>query len=270
MKVKSYIKRGNSFPVIIETQSSDFFVKLRAGMSGTHSLITEYIGNSLGKQLNLPTQNPYWIELDSSIECKEIYIEVKDLINKSHGTNIAFEYLDDLREVEVKELDKLNKKELNEIFLFDLMMINIDRSAENLNLLFQDDSVISVDYESSMLIQELLSQSNFLNNDKILQGLRNNPLCNYIDHDSIQNFLERTKQISIAKILEEIPSSILYNSNRQLIIRGFLAKQENAWQILETINTLMSMTPDTAEQNKERRNKNQAEFIRKFNENLKA
>lgn len=79
MIIKSYINRGNSCPIILEHKEKKYFVKLRAGMSGKYGLVMEWVGNKIGSQLNIKTQIPNWIELESDVEMEGIYIEVKDV-----------------------------------------------------------------------------------------------------------------------------------------------------------------------------------------------
>lgn len=269
MQVKSYIPKGNSFPIIIEDLGHNYFVKLRAGMSGKHSLITEFIGNRLGSQLNLPTQDPTWIELDEKLDCENLYIEVKELITKSQGTNIAFQYLEELKEVKVEELNALDQELKDEIFLFDILMVNIDRTLDNTNLLWHRHSLTVIDYESSLLIQALIGKAPLIEDIKILEGLRDNPLYNHIDQKTINRFISKTQGLSIANILEDIPNHLLDRNLRQQIIDGFEEKQKIDWRIKETMHSLRSVTIETKEEKKKRRNKNQAEFLRKFKETLK-
>ena len=82
MKIISYLKKGNSFPIILNTGGQKYLVKLRGGMSGKNALLNEWIGNKLGHQLNINTQSPSWIELKTNVEIEDIHIEVKDLIHK--------------------------------------------------------------------------------------------------------------------------------------------------------------------------------------------
>lgn len=269
MKVKSYIASGNSFPIIIENQGVDILVKLKAGMSGKYSLITEYIGNRLGELLELPTLTPRWIELDKELIRKNLYIEVNELIDKSLGLNIAFEYLQSARDVKKEKLHEYPSEVKNEIFLFDLMMINVDRTSDNLNLLHKNNLLISIDYESSQLIQEIFGSVKLLQNKRILQGFRNNPLYHEVEENNIHNFLSKAKKISIEKILNEIPEQLLNERGKAKIIQGFQEKQKRDWEIIEALSQMKGLTPTTFEEEKKKRNKNQAEFIRKFKENLK-
>jgi len=268
MKVISYIDKGNSFPIIVQNHEQKYFVKLRAGMSGKYSMINEWIGNKLASQLDINTQRPIWIDIDHSIELEGIYIEVQDLVAKSHGTNIGFNYLEMREEVSIEELNRLERRQLNEIYLFDLMMINLDRTPGNLNLLRVNQNLLSVDYESSMLLHELLENKNLLKDVKILQGLRNNPLYVDIEEKFIDDFLLKCETISIDDSMKEIPSHLISDEQRKIITARFEEKKNNKWFLKETMNELRHLVPETKEMLKKNRKRNQAEFLQKFKENL--
>lgn len=269
MTIKSYISKGNSFPVILADKEKKYFVKLHAGMSGKYALISEWIGNKLGQQLGLPTQNPTWVELDDEIEIDKIHIEVRDLIKKSLGTNIGFSYLEMAQEIGKDNLDLLDKQKRTEIFLFDLMMINIDRTSDNINLMRVEDTVYSVDYESSLLVQELIEGKKYLKNERILKCFRANPLYQEIDEKTIDEFINKLENLLIEKVLLEISNTYLTKNERVLIVQGIEERKKNNWFLKETVACLKNITTETRAERKIRMNKNQAAFKRKFKENLK-
>jgi len=268
MKVTSYSTKGNSFPITIEDEEQKYFVKLKAGMSGQYGLITEWIGNKIGLQLGIKTQLPYWIHLNNSLIVDDLYIEVKELITKSYGTNIGFKYLEDVTEINFSKVNHFSKSQFDEIYLFDLMMINLDRTESNMNLMKVEDQIISVDYESSMLIQEILECKNLLTDDRVLQGLRNNPLYKNINENQVDEFILKINTISIDKIIEEIPIELLSADRRTILKNGFNKKRKNNWQLKETLAKLKNINKVSNADKKLLRARNQAAFKRKFKENI--
>ena len=267
MIVKSYFKKGNSFPIVLEDKGKQYFVKLRAGMSGKYALVSEWFGNQLGLQLNINTQKPSWITLDKAVIVDNIHIEVKELIYKSLGLNIAFQYQEQALELKAKELQTLNKKALEEIFLFDLMMINVDRTSNNTNLMRVHDKILSIDYESSLLFQDVLGKKNGLANHGVLQCLKGSPLYQEITNDSIDDFLRKTEKIAIKEILSEIPISILTQEESNLFLEEIKHRQSNQWFLKETIDQLNQVKIETKAERKIRMNKNQALFRRNLKNN---
>jgi len=270
MTVKSYINKGNSFPVILEDKGKIYFVKLHAGMSGKHALVSEWLGTQLGNQIDIPTQIPHWIELNSEVEMGDIHIEVRDLVRKSVGTNIGFSYLKEAKDVRKEELASLEEEQRNEIFLFDLMMINIDRTPSNINLMQVEEKLLSVDYESSLLLQELIENKKYLEDERILKCFRQNPLYQEMKEETIDRFIEKVKGLSVEEILAEIPLVLLSREERILIEEGVEVKKRNEWHLKGTMDKLRSIKIESKKEHRRRINKNQAEFKRKFRENLKS
>lgn len=269
MTVKSYINKGNSFPVILEDKGKTYFVKLHAGMSGKYALVSEWIGNQLGNQLGIPAQMPHWIELENDLKIDDIHIEVRDLIAKSLGTNIGFFYLKEAKDVRKENLESLGEVQRNEIFLFDLMMINIDRTPNNINLMQVEDKLLSVDYESSLLLQELFGNKKYLEDERILKCFRHNPLYREMSEETIDNFIQKIENLSIEDVILEIPKSLLSDNERLMIVSGVKTRKKNKWHLKEAMHNLKSIKIETKKEHRRRINKNQAEFKRKFKENLK-
>ena len=268
MKIEQYIKKGNSFPIIVSREGKQFFVKLRSGMSGKYALMNEWIGNKIGQQIGVKTQTPTWIELNSEIRAEGLHIEVKELVNKSLGLNIGFEFKPDAREVKKEDLAELNKQELAEIFLLDLVMINIDRTATNFNLMKSGGNLFSVDYESSLLVSGILENKNLLRNSRILQSLRNNPLYQSVDQSAMEEFLDKTQKIVIGEIISEIPRSILDAQSCDWLIREMEGKRRIGWALKPLLNELNQLKSETREEQKERFRRNQAAFKKKLGTNL--
>lgn len=269
MPITSHINKGNSCPVVLENQGQKYFVKLRAGMSGQYALASEWIGNRLGLELGIHTQTPFWIELNQPIIADEIHIEVRELIAKSAGLNIGFAYQADAKEVSTQALKELDKTISAQIFLLDLVMLNIDRTPSNLNLMEVGGKVISVDYESSLLLQDVLGSGKLLEDQRILHCLRSNPLYAEIEEEIIDAFIEKLSVCPFENIIAEIPVGILSEAQRKTILERLAMKQQNAWFLKETMYKLRTITTESKAAQKKRINQNQADFKRKFKANLK-
>lgn len=260
MKINSYINTGNSIPVILEDNGQKYFVKLKAGMSGANSMINEWIGNTLGNQLKINTQIPKWITIPRDIEITDVNIEVKELIRKSIGMNIGFEYQEKAMAIQQNDLAELDEKKLEEIFLLDILLINIDRTANNTNFMKVAEQIYSVDYESSLLFQDSIGNGNLLGQESILQCLRNSPLYKEIELANINAFIEKVDNISGDELIAEIPESILSKEKRAAFLKGMAERKSNNWYLTEVIERLKAMNSETKEELKLRANNNQAMF----------
>ncbi len=262
MKIESYKTNGSSLPIVIKHNDQKYFVKLHAGMSGSQALINEWIGNSLGLALGINVQTPRWIEISEDIKTDHLSIELRELIKKSIGLNIAFEFKENVKEIDVTELKGMLKKDLIEVFLFDLLLINIDRSSSNLNLMKVDKSIISFDYESSLFIQQLSQNKELLENPKVLQCLRENPLFQIPSEAKLYEFIQKLKKVNIEKILDGIPLVLLSQKDKHLLFEGIKARKKEEWSIYELLQKLRKLEPETKHAFKKRINKNQDQFKR--------
>ena len=236
-------------------------------MSGKYALINEWIGNRIGFEIGIRTQKPTWIYLDHDIRSEGIHIEIKELVNKSLGLNIGFDFKQNAVEIKSTDLAELDREELKNIFLLDLIMLNIDRTPSNINLFTSDNQLYSVDYESSLLVPQILAKKNPLDNSRVLQCLRNNPLYQELTENEINIFTAKFRNISTDKILDEIPKELLNARDALLLSHQIKARRHNGWMLLPLMHELKKLKPETQASQKRRNRKNQAEFRRKLDLN---
>ena len=128
IEVISYSLQGDSFPIVVKKDHEKFFVKLRAGLSGEYSLLSEWFGNRVGGLIGLNTRRSEWIRLNEEITFNDIHIEVRDLIKKSTGVNIGFPYIENVEAIDSKDVESTGRRSFTNAFLFDILMLNIDRN----------------------------------------------------------------------------------------------------------------------------------------------
>lgn len=261
MRAITYFNRGNSFPIVLEHQGKKYLVKLREGMSGKYSLLSEWLGNRMGSVLGLNTQAPLWLNLEE-VEMEGLHEEVRDLIQKSRGLNIGFGFLENANELREAALDDLDKRAFQEVFLLDVLLLNIDRSPENANLLQAQGAIWPIDYESSMLFQEILDGSEVRNNPRILQCLKANPLYQKVGPKVLSDFIQKVKQIDFEKMLKEIPEILLGKETRERVLSGLEQRKKQAWKISETLEKLDAVVVVSKTEKREMANRNQALFKR--------
>lgn len=239
MEVISYILGGSSTPIIVQQNDQKFLVKLRAGLSGQYSIISEWFGNRIGQLIGLNTRQPKWIELTSTLNYVNIYIEVRDLIEKSLGVNIGFEYLESIQPLTNNDLSSADLEKFSYAYLLDVLMINIDRTSQNLNLLGTDNGKIIIsDFDSSLIFNELLNGTKLTKDDRILQALKSNPFYQRVDKLSLKRFINKVNQINFDDIINDIPSQILDHQRKQDLLSTIIKKKTRGWDLLETLKDI--------------------------------
>lgn len=237
--------RGNSSPIVLQQGEEKFFVKLRGGMSGEFSLLSEWFGSVVGKHIGLNIHQPFWINLTNEIQLDNINIEIRELINKSFGRNIGFRFIDHVREISSSEILNYEHENLIDIFLYDIFMLNPDRTDSNTNLLGINEELVISDFDSSLLFNEIIKEKDISNNIRVLHSLRANPLYQKISDNRIELFINKLDQVPYHKIIDKIPDDILNDTNRKKIKEGLKAKKAKGWGIKIIMQKLNSTNLET-------------------------
>lgn len=245
IEVISYSLEGNSCPIVVKKDGEKFFVKLRAGLSGEYSLASEWFGNSVGTLMGLNTRPPEWIELNGEIVFNDIYIEVRDLIEKSRGVNIGFRYIENVESVDSIDLEGMAKGRFTDAFLFDILMLNIDRTRANPNVLKENGALLLSDYESSLLLSQLIDGRDYLSNARILECLRNNLFYQKVERSEVESFLSRVDAISFDKLLADLPKEVLNEAKREKLLIGLAKGKSERWHLEETLQKLEKVVVET-------------------------
>ncbi len=261
MKVIGYKFDGNSFPIIVQDNTQNHFVKLRGGMSGEYSILCEWFGNSIGKALGINTRLPQWFKISNELEYQDIHIEVRELIDKSHGLNISFDYIDDVIDF---SLDKnINKSKFIDVFLLDVLMLNIDRTATNPNLIVntKGDFIVS-DFESSLFFNELLNSNSLLNDKRILQCLKVNPFFQKIEVNKLNDFIKKLNTIDFDSLFDSLPDEIIQKGDKKRIIEQIREKINLDWELKRLLENIENTQLETTDERESRTKRNREKFER--------
>ncbi|MGK0391305.1 MAG: hypothetical protein ACI94Y_004067 [Maribacter sp.] len=82
------------------------------------------------------------------------------------------------------------------------------------------DEVITIDYESSLIVQELVENKNLIEDNRILQNLKLNPLYKEMTEESINEFIKKLERLSINEVIAGIPSNLLEEDVINALLKG--------------------------------------------------
>lgn len=244
-KVLSYYAGGNSFPIVIQQNQKKYLVKLRAGLSGEYSLLCEWLGNQIGLSIGINTRKPSWIWLTNALNYQDIYIEVRDLIEKSLGINIGFDYIERVIAFDLGKKMEITREQQVEIFLLDVFMLNIDRTTRNHNLMMHKEGVLISDYDSSLIFHELMNEVDFPENSKIWHCLKSNPFYQQVDKNRLKMFINKINQINLEEIIFNIPADLLSDENKIHVCRRLEDKKQKDWNLAIILNHLETINLET-------------------------
>ena len=267
LKVLEVMKSGSSRPVVVEDEAgSRYLVKLRESLSNPFASISDFLSCQIGHNIGLPIAQPCLMEINGGTDIKAVDEEVRDIVRKSFGVNVAYGFQDhavDWKYTETIDTDQ----QLNELFAFDLFMLNIDRTRYNANLFSVEGNLFSFDYETSMLIIGAIQGQSYFASEAVLKLLRENPLYHSnIDAEHIGNLQSKISALDISWLVDMLPPQWAPDKGQ---MAGYLAGEiekctSDPGIYVEILAKLSHMTPESAEDRKKRIDGNRRQFESKF------
>lgn len=126
---------GSGFSAVGETGAGQrMLIKLRGQGMGERGLLGEFLVNRLcaGAGLSVPDARFVWLEPDHPWEVGTD--EFDQLVQMSGGWNLGIDYLEGAEAIAAAELSALPAAFLAELWLIDRVFANVDRRADNPNL----------------------------------------------------------------------------------------------------------------------------------------
>ena len=145
--------RGSSWPVVVDTASGQRFVKLRGAGQGVLPLVAEIIVGSLAEAIGLRVPARCLISIGSDIESLNRRDELRDLLDRSVGLNLGFEYLDGARMFSVTDVGRVSGDDAAAIVWLDAFVMNPDRTARNPNLMWYRGELWLIDHGAALAFQ---------------------------------------------------------------------------------------------------------------------
>ena len=143
------LREGGSLPAIVKADDEFLYVlKFRGAGQGKKVLIAELIGGELARAIGLNVPELVFMNLDDSFSKTEPDEEIQDLLKFSVGLNLGLHFLS--RAITYDPLvPKVDPLTASKVVILDSIMINIDRTAKNTNLLSWYNDLWLIDHGAS-------------------------------------------------------------------------------------------------------------------------
>ena len=144
------LREGGSMPAITEADDGFLYVlKFRGAGQGSKALIAELIGGEIARRLGLHIPEIVFAHLDAAYGRSEGDEEIQDLLKASVGLNLGLHYLSSALTFD-PAVTKLDEKLASQIVWLDSLLLNVDRTARNTNMLWWNKELWLIDHGAAL------------------------------------------------------------------------------------------------------------------------
>jgi len=252
-----------------------YVVKLRGSGDGVLANVVEWLGVKLGLLMQIPILQPELLMIDASFveETKDQDPEIVELLERSVGINFATRYLEDVTLLNERNSFSIDKALKSNIFLYDLFLLNIDRSPKNTNMILNGNELWCLDYSSSITMMSVVAGKNYRQEEIFLKEIKRHPFYN--NEIIADDFIVRLKAIgdkAICDLVEELPEEWMQQLNvgketretRKTISDRLIDKKNETESLKKRLEILKALKIETEEERKLRVLKNKKAFEEKL------
>ncbi len=144
------LREGGSMPAIAEADDQFLYVlKFRGAGQGAKALIADLIGGEIARTLGLKIPEIVFANLDSAFGRTEPDEEIQDLLKASVGLNFGIHYLSGAITFD-PTVTKVNPRLASQIVWLDCLLLNVDRTCRNTNMLLWYKELWLIDHGASL------------------------------------------------------------------------------------------------------------------------
>jgi hypothetical protein len=137
-------------PAIVESDDGFLYVlKFKGAGQGTRALIAELVGGEIARTLGFRVPEIVFANLDEVFGRMEGDEEIQDLLKSSVGNNLALHYLSGAITFD-STIHKADAALASGIVLLDSLLLNVDRTARNTNMLWWHHELWLIDHGAAL------------------------------------------------------------------------------------------------------------------------
>ena len=210
-------REGGSLPGLVDADDGfSYVIKFRGAGQGKKALVAELIGGELARILGLRMPELVFANLDGSFARLEPDEEIQDLLKFSVGKNLGVHFLNGAITFDAN-VDDIQEVEASKIVWLDALLMNVDRTARNTNMLIWHKELWLIDHGASLYFhhswdnwQEQMVKPFVQIKDHVLLK----KACQVREIDSL--YKDKFSTENIQNILDTIPDEWLIEEGRDL------------------------------------------------------
>ncbi len=144
------LREGGSMPAIAEADDGFLYaLKFRGAGQGVKALIAELIGGEMARMAGLKVPELVFAQVDEGFGRTEPDEEIQDLLKASRGLNLGLHFLSGAITYDpvVRVIDSVLA---SKIVWLDTILMNMDRTPRNTNMLFWHQELWLIDHGASL------------------------------------------------------------------------------------------------------------------------
>lgn len=149
MRYVTPLREGGSLPALVEADDEFLYVlKFRGAGQGAKALIAELIAGEIARILGFRVPEIVFAQLDSTFGRSEGDEEIQDLLRASEGLNLGLHYLSGSITFNAL-VTPVDATLASQIVWFDCLVMNVDRTTRNTNMLTWHKELWLIDHGAS-------------------------------------------------------------------------------------------------------------------------
>jgi hypothetical protein len=145
------LREGGSLPALVEADDDGLYVvKFRGAGQGPKALAAEIVAGEAGRALGLPVPELVFVDIDPQLGGAEPDPEIQDLLDASAGINLGMDFLPGALPFSPKRPP--DAEQAAEVVWLDALMLNVDRTPRNPNLLRWHHRTWLIDHGAALYV----------------------------------------------------------------------------------------------------------------------
>ena len=145
---------ASTFPCLVTTQTGEEWVmKLRGSGPGPMALLTEFLALRVAASMGLTVPATQPLYLPSGFPWTIGTDEFDGIVQRSFGWNLGVRLVPDARPASAGEIDAAKPDFLDVLAQADRLLVNMDRSGANPNILINPEGLVAIDFDACLFVR---------------------------------------------------------------------------------------------------------------------